>query len=130
MLNLPSEAIFSTSNQKRCHVEDFDGNCSRRRRLGYFSWISINSSSTNSTAASNEVDFKTEAFRRMHNLELLLLDNVKVSGDYEDFPKKLIWLCWQGFPLKSIPEKFYLENLVGLDLRNSTLQHVWKGTRV
>ncbi|CAL9009303.1 unnamed protein product [Prunus brigantina] len=65
----------------------------------------------------------------MHNLELLLLDNVKVSGDYEDFPKKLIWLCWRGFPLKSIPEKFYLENLVGLDLRNSSLQHVWKGTR-
>ncbi|ONI16932.1 hypothetical protein PRUPE_3G130900 [Prunus persica] len=129
MLNLPSEAIFSTSNQNRCHVEDFDGNCSRRRRLGYFSWISINSSSTNSAAASNEVDFKAEAFRRMHNLELLLLDNVKVGGDYEDFPKKLIWLCWRGFPLKSIPEKFYLENLVGLDLRNSTLQHVWKGTR-
>ncbi|KAH0982041.1 hypothetical protein GBA52_009218 [Prunus armeniaca] len=129
MLNLPSKAIFSTSNQKRCHVEDFDGNCSRRRRLGYFSWISINSSSTNSAAASNEVDFKAEAFRRMHNLELLLLDNVKVSGDYEDFPKKLLWLCWRGFPLKSIPEKFYLENLVGLDLRNSSLQHVWKGTR-
>ncbi|VVA21175.1 PREDICTED: TMV resistance N [Prunus dulcis] len=129
MLNLPSEAIFSTSNQNRCHVEDFDGNCSRRRRLGYFSCISINYSSTNSTAASNEVDFKAEAFRRMHNLELLLLDDVKVSGDYEDFPKKLIWLCWRGFPLKSIPEKFYLENLVGLDLRNSSLQHVWKGNR-
>ncbi|XP_008233337.2 PREDICTED: putative disease resistance protein At4g11170, partial [Prunus mume] len=83
MLILPSEAIFSTSNQKRCHVEDFDGNCSRRRRLGYFSWISINSSSTNSAAASNEVAFKAEAFRRMHNLELLLLDNEFLEQPYK-----------------------------------------------
>ncbi|CAL2244438.1 unnamed protein product [Prunus armeniaca] len=65
----------------------------------------------------------------MHNLELLLLDNVKVSGGYEDFPKNLIWLSWRGCALKSIPTNFYLENLIALDLRNSSLQHVWKGTK-
>ncbi|XP_034206988.1 disease resistance protein RPV1-like [Prunus dulcis] len=137
MLNIPmlikdesSKIISSGSNRKRFHVEDYDGNCSSsRRRLGFFSWQSISFSSTNSFPVSNEIGFKTEAFRRMHNLELLLLDNVKISGGYEDFPKNLIWLSWRGFALKSLPTNFYLENLIVLDLRNSSLQHVWKGTR-
>ncbi|XP_016647286.1 PREDICTED: TMV resistance protein N-like [Prunus mume] len=137
MLNIPmlikdesSKIASSGSNRKRFHVEDYDGNCSSsRRRLGFFSWQSISFSSTNSFPVSNEIGFKTEAFRRMQNLELLLLDNVQVSGGYEDFPKNLIWLSWRGFALKSIPTNFYLENLIALDLRNSSLQHVWKGTR-
>ncbi|CAL8130203.1 unnamed protein product [Prunus armeniaca] len=137
MLNIPmlikdesSKITSSGSNRKRFHVEDYDGNrSSSRRRLGFFSWQSISFSSTNSFPVSNGIGFKTEAFRRMHNLELLLLDNVKISGGYEDFPKNLIWLSWRGFALKSIPTNFYLENLIALDLRNSSLQHVWKGTK-
>ncbi|XP_008228037.2 PREDICTED: TMV resistance protein N-like [Prunus mume] len=134
MLNIikdeSSKIISSGSNRKRFHVEDYDGNCSSsRRRLGFFSWLSISFSSTNSFPVSNEIRFKTEAFRRMQNLELLLLDNVKISGGYEDFPKNLIWLSWRGCALKSIPTNFYLENLIALDLRNSSLQDVWKGTK-
>lgn len=137
MLDLPmllkgesSETKFSRSTKKRCHVEDYDGNCTKRRQLGFFPWQSVDSTSKNSALAPNEVDFKSEAFRRMQNLKLLLVNNVKVSGCYEDFPKNLVWLSWRGFPLKSIPVDFYLENLVVLDMRNSSLQHVWKGTRV
>ncbi|KAM1427564.1 hypothetical protein FF1_019721 [Malus domestica] len=74
--------------------------------------------------------FETKAFTKMLNLELLLLDNVKLSGSYEDFPKKLIWLSWRGFSLKSIPANFCMENLVVLDLRKSSLQHVWNGTKI
>lgn len=120
------------SNKKRSHVEDYDGSFSRRRRLDFFSWKSIasNFSSTKSAPASKEVDFKTEAFTRMNNLELLQLYNVKTSGGFEDFPKNLAWLSWRGFPLKSLPANFCLENLAVLDLRNSSLQHVWKGHRV
>ncbi|XP_020415535.1 disease resistance protein RML1A [Prunus persica] len=137
MLNIPmlikdesSKITSSGSNRKRFHVEDYDGNCSSsRRRLGFFSWQSISFSSTNSFPVSNGIGFKTEAFRRMHNLELLLLDNVKISGGYEDFSKNLIWLSSRGFALKSIPTNFRLENLIALDLRNSSLQHVWKGTK-
>ncbi|KAL6285073.1 hypothetical protein ACE6H2_009463 [Prunus campanulata] len=125
----PSKTICSGSNKKRCHAEDYDSN-KKRRRLGFFSWQSINFSSTSSVVVSNEVDFKTEAFRRMHNLEILLLSNVNINGGYEDFPKHLIWLSWRGFPLKSIPANFYLENLVALELQNSRLEHVWKGTKL
>ncbi|XP_050136944.1 disease resistance protein RPV1-like isoform X3 [Malus sylvestris] len=130
MLNLASKRTFVGSDKKRCHVEDYDGNCSRRRRLGFFSWKPISFSSTNSASASNETDFKSEAFRRMHNLEILILNNVNIRGSYEEFSKNLVCLSWRGFHLKSIPENFCLENLVVLDMRNSSLQHVWNGTRV
>ncbi|BBG97106.1 hypothetical protein Prudu_006122 [Prunus dulcis] len=104
---------------------DYDGSFSRRRRLDFFSWKSIasNFSSTNSAPASNEVNFKREAFKRMNNLELLQLYNANISGGFEDFPKNLACLSWRGFPLKSLPANFCLENLVVLDLRNSSLQH-------
>ncbi|CAN6569914.1 unnamed protein product [Malus baccata var. baccata] len=130
MLNLASKRTFVGSDNKRCHAEDYDGNCSRRRRLGFFSWKPVSFSSTNSASASNEIDFKSEAFRRMHNLEILMLNNVNVRGSYEEFSKKLVCLSWRGFHLKSIPENFCLENLVVLDMRNSSLQHVWNETRV
>ncbi|XP_048430327.1 disease resistance protein RPV1-like isoform X2 [Pyrus x bretschneideri] len=129
MLNLASKRTFVGCHKKRCHDEDYDGNCSRRRRLGIFAWKPISFSSTNSASAPNETDFEAEAFRRMHNLELLMLNNVNVRGSYEEFPKSLICLSWRGFHLKSVPENFYLENLVVLDMRNSSLQHVWNGIR-
>ncbi|KAM1061230.1 hypothetical protein FF1_025742 [Malus domestica] len=130
MLNLASKRTFVGSDNKRCHVEDYDGNCSRRRGLGFFSWKPISFSSTNSASASNEIDFKSQAFRRMHNLEILILNNVNIRGSYEEFSKNLVCLSWRGFHLKSIPKNFCLENLVVLDMRNSSLQHVWNGTRV
>ncbi|XP_068303771.1 disease resistance protein RPV1-like [Pyrus communis] len=129
MLNLASKGSFVGCHKKRCNDEDYDGNCSRRRRLSFFAWKPISFSSTNSASASNETDFEAEAFRRMHNLELLMLNNVNVRGSYEEFPKSLICLSWRGFHLKSVPENFYLENLVVLDMRNSSLQHVWNGIR-
>ncbi|KAK9944962.1 hypothetical protein M0R45_010501 [Rubus argutus] len=62
-----SKAILG-SNKKRWHnAEESDGNCSRRRRLSFFSWKSINYSSTNLASTSSESDFKTEAFSRMQS---------------------------------------------------------------
>ncbi|KAK9932115.1 hypothetical protein M0R45_019364 [Rubus argutus] len=124
-----SRTLFSGSNSKRRHVDDYDGNSSGRRRLGLFSWQSFSFSSSNTTPASDEGDLKTVAFKRMHNLEVLLLNNVKFSRGFEDFPKNMIWLSWRGFSLNSIPASLYLRSLVVLDLRNSSLQCVWKGTK-
>ncbi|XP_028949598.1 disease resistance protein RPV1-like isoform X2 [Malus domestica] len=91
--------------------------------------LMLNFPSTDSSPVLNEEGFETKAFTEMLNLELLLLDNVKLSGSYEDFPKNLILLSWRGFSLKSIPANFCLRNLVVLDLRKSSLQHVWRGTK-
>ncbi|RXH90729.1 hypothetical protein DVH24_035493 [Malus domestica] len=99
---------------------------SRQKWHNIFSSEPMNTSST--THSSNEPAFKAEAFRKMHNLEFLLLDNAKINGDYGDFPKNLVSLSWRGFPLQSIPANFCLEYLVALELQNSRLQHVWEGT--
>ena len=79
---------------------------------------------------SNEVDIETEAFAKMQRLKLLQLDYVKLNGDFKDFPKGLIWLRWHGFPLQSLPTDFDIKRLVVLDMRNSSLKHFWKDTKV
>ena len=84
----------------------------------------------NSIGNSDQKELKTEAFARMRNLRLLHLNDVKIKGGFKDFPKRLTWLSWHRFPLKSIPSDFPMESLVALDLSHSKLEHVWKGTKV
>ncbi|KAJ9162704.1 hypothetical protein P3X46_022460 [Hevea brasiliensis] len=102
------------------------GNYSKRHHLGFFSRQHVSSGLANSFY---EARLKTKAFANMDRLKLLQLNYVKLSGDYGDFPKGLVWLFWRGFPLKYIPKNFHLENLAVLDMRNSSLINVWKGTR-
>ncbi|XP_061350813.1 disease resistance protein RUN1-like [Gastrolobium bilobum] len=70
--------------------------------------------------------FGTKAFEKMKSLRLLQLHCVKLDGDYEYLPKHLRWVYWQGFPLKYIPDKFYLEKAVAISLKHSNLKLVWK----
>ncbi|KAK7257390.1 hypothetical protein RIF29_31337 [Crotalaria pallida] len=66
----------------------------------------------------------------MKRLRLLQLDQVHLIGNYGCIPKCLRWVYWQGFPLEYIPDNFYQENLVALDLRHSNLKLVWKKPQV
>ncbi|XP_059631372.1 disease resistance protein RPV1-like [Cornus florida] len=133
-----TEKFISSDNAKRHHLEDFldkltlpsESNSLKRRRLSFFSWFPINSTSTRSHSTSDEVDLQTDAFSSMGRLRLLHLNNVRLTGDYEEFPRKLRWLCWRGFPLESIPSGFPLESLVALDMRNSSLKQVWNGNKL
>uniref|UniRef100_A0A7N0TXK3 TIR domain-containing protein n=1 Tax=Kalanchoe fedtschenkoi TaxID=63787 RepID=A0A7N0TXK3_KALFE len=72
---------------------------------------------------------KTNAFTKMENLDLLLLENVKLDGGFEDFPKGIKWLLWKGCPLNEIPSDFELDELVVLDMQKSCLVHVWNGLK-
>ncbi|KAM5551046.1 hypothetical protein ABKV19_027423 [Rosa sericea] len=125
MLNLHKENTLF--NNKRCHTEEYDRNCSRWRWFGFFSWKLNNFSSTE--LYSDMPKFKSEALKRMHNLKILLLNNVKFSGCCDDFPKQISWFSWQGFPSESIPKEFHLQTLVVLELQNSKLQVVWEGKK-
>ncbi|XP_061944833.1 disease resistance protein RUN1-like isoform X2 [Populus nigra] len=75
------------------------------------------------------VDLNTDAFASMSNLKLIHLNNLRLKGGYENFPKGLVWLCWHHVPWDHIPVDFYLEDLIVLDLCNSSLRHVWHGIR-
>ncbi|CAL5380089.1 unnamed protein product [Camellia sinensis] len=83
-----------------------------------------------SFSESDEDDLKTDAFSQMHNLRLLQLNNVRLSGGYQKFPMKLRWLCWHGFSLKFIPNDFTLDSLVVLEMQNSSLEQLWKRTKL
>ncbi|XP_010263320.1 PREDICTED: TMV resistance protein N-like [Nelumbo nucifera] len=79
---------------------------------------------------SSRVCCSAEALRKMHKLRLLQLHFVDITGDFRHCSRELRWLCWHGFPLKFIPSKFYLENLVVLDMQRSKLEKVWKELKV
>ncbi|KAJ6951594.1 disease resistance protein RUN1-like [Populus alba x Populus x berolinensis] len=79
--------------------------------------------------ASKCLDLNTDAFASMSNLKLIHLNNLRLKGGYENFPKGLVWLCWHHAPWDHIPVDFYLEDLIVLDLCNSSLRHVWHGIR-
>lgn len=73
---------------------------------------------------------KTEVFSMMRKLKLLKLNKVQLSGDYKEFPKRLKWLCWQGYTLRSLPNDFPLSSLVAIDMQSSKLQKLVQGNMV
>ncbi|KAM7469872.1 hypothetical protein LguiA_008055 [Lonicera macranthoides] len=96
----------------------------------YFGWFSFLFGRTLSiTSRSPDVELRTEAFEKMENLRLLKLNYIDLRGRYDQFPKKLLWLCWHGFPLKSVPIDLQLKKLVALDLRHSKLEELWAGPK-
>ncbi|KAM7493885.1 hypothetical protein LguiB_028494 [Lonicera macranthoides] len=77
----------------------------------------------------NEKPISCKKFERMHNLRLLQINYVHLTGSFGCLPEELKWLSWQHCPLKELPSDFLLENLVVLDLRYSSLTYVWQGIK-
>ncbi|KAI8025472.1 putative disease resistance protein, partial [Camellia lanceoleosa] len=120
--------VKKITNPKLRHIAHLlcERRSSKRRRLG---WLPINYASTGQSSELGELDLKTDAFSQMHKLRLLQLYDVHLSGGYDEFPKKLRWLCWHGLPLTVIPDDFPLENMVVLEFSNSSLKQFWKGSK-
>ncbi|XP_021801331.1 TMV resistance protein N-like [Prunus avium] len=78
---------------------------------------------------STEIVLETNAFARMRELKLLHLNHVQLDGSYAEFCTRLRWLCWNKFPLDSIPTDFPLGSLVVLEMQYSRLSQVFKGTK-
>ncbi|KAL7235606.1 hypothetical protein ACSBR1_018992 [Camellia fascicularis] len=131
--DMPAKSASGAQSQNEDFLAEHtmfnEGNSLKRRRRGLFSFLRVIPAFTESFLESDEDDLKTDAFSQMHNLRLLQLNNVSLSGGYQKFPKKLRWLCWHGFPLKSIPNDFTLDSLVVLEMQNSSLEQLWKRTR-
>ncbi|KAK2976556.1 hypothetical protein RJ640_015417 [Escallonia rubra] len=72
-----------------------------------------------------EVDFSSDALKKMDRLRLLKFRNVYFSQVIEYLPNQLRWLYWHGYPSKSLPATFKAANLVGLDLFWSHLEQFW-----
>ncbi|KAK4479966.1 hypothetical protein RD792_013020 [Penstemon davidsonii] len=87
-------------------------------------------SSTSMDSSSSLANYiGTDSFAKMHNLKLLKLNYMNLSGHYKEFPRRLRWLSWRHCSLKSIPSDFPLENIVVIDIRYSSLKQIWKGVK-
>ncbi|XP_050128824.1 disease resistance protein RUN1-like [Malus sylvestris] len=81
--------------------------------------------------SSKKASFRTKSFAGMKKLRLLQLSNVDLTGNFKHFTKELRWLCWQGFPFKSMPKHLLNQpKLVALDLRFSQLRQGWKNSKL
>ncbi|KAL4618339.1 hypothetical protein ACB092_06G003000 [Castanea dentata] len=74
-----------------------------------------------------EVDAK--AFSNMHLLRVLQLNYARLKGNFQCPSKRLRYLEWYGFPMKSIPADIYMENLVALYMPYSSLRELWTGNK-
>ncbi|KAF3489756.1 hypothetical protein F2Q69_00055442 [Brassica cretica] len=76
------------------------------------------------------------AFKKMGNLRFLtiftnkyMLDKkVHLTDSFDHLPPKLKLLCWEGYPMKSLPSNFCPERLVKLKMKNSKLKKLWDGS--
>jgi hypothetical protein len=66
----------------------------------------------------------------MKKLKLLQLDHAILTGDYHHLSKELRWIHWQGFTFNYIPDEFYQGNLVVIVIKYSSINQVWKETKV
>ncbi|PWA33997.1 Disease resistance protein [Artemisia annua] len=58
----------------------------------------------------------------MDSLQLLKLNQLKLTGTYQNIFKELRWLCWREFFLEAIPPELDMENLVAIDMSCSKLK--------
>ncbi|CAI8608152.1 unnamed protein product [Vicia faba] len=79
---------------------------------------------------TGRICFSTNAFQEMKKLRLLKLDGTDLKGDYGLISKQLRWVDWQRSTFKFIPNGFDMGNLVVLELKYSSVEQVWRETKL
>lgn len=86
----------------------------------------------------SEVFASDRAFEGFTNLMLLNFCDLSYDGEtrvhlpngLSYLPRKLRYLRWDGYPLKTLPSRFHPEFLVELCMSNSHLEKLWNGIQV
>ncbi|KAF3778170.1 TMV resistance protein [Nymphaea thermarum] len=78
-----------------------------------------------SCLSKDSVDMDAESFAGMSQLKLLWLGNVILGGEYGHFPRTLKWLKWNPRYLDTLPRTLPLDNIVVLNLSESSITQVW-----
>jgi hypothetical protein len=58
------------------------------------------------------------------------LASVYLPKSIMPFHDNLTYLEWDGYPLTSLPQPFYAEQLIEIRLQNSNVEHLWHGIQV
>lgn len=83
-----------------------------------------------------ELELNKKVFKNTRNLKLLKIYNcferciVYPPQGHEHLPESLVYLHWESYPSKSLPENFTLEKLVELHMPFSQVDKLWDGSLV
>ncbi|KAL0693906.1 hypothetical protein Bca4012_061086 [Brassica carinata] len=84
----------------------------------------------------NIMDISPRALKKMCDLRFLKIYNTRRDKNVRvhlpedmNFPPPLRLLHWEEYPGECLPHTFRPENLVELNLEESNLKHLWKGTQ-
>ncbi|CAK7323557.1 unnamed protein product [Dovyalis caffra] len=90
--------------------------------------------SLDTSKLSREMHLESDAFAKMDCLRFLKfyghrrLTRIHLpSSGLKYLSDELRYLCWDGFPCKSLPQNFCAENLFELEFWRSKVEKLWKG---
>ncbi|XP_030970817.1 TMV resistance protein N-like [Quercus lobata] len=78
---------------------------------------------------SKKSQWNLEAFSKMPNLKLLIINGVHISYGPKHLPYGLKCLHWIDYPLKSLPSSFESDELVELCMFHSKIKRLWEGIK-
>ncbi|KAK9050269.1 hypothetical protein SSX86_030761 [Deinandra increscens subsp. villosa] len=104
-----------------CHNDSFDV-LKKEKGTGSLLGLALDMRMLDKKESHGSLELKTGSLSKMHNLMLLQLNFVQLSGSFKNFPRQLRWLCMHGFPLKSITIDVPMEYLVALDISYSNIE--------
>ncbi|XVF78427.1 hypothetical protein PTKIN_Ptkin14bG0131800 [Pterospermum kingtungense] len=78
---------------------------------------------------NNTFSLNGDAFLKMKKLRLLKVFSLPNCDDLKYLPDELRLLEWYGYPFKSLPSGFKMDNLVALLLPYGRIQQLWKGNK-
>ena len=91
------------------------------------------------TRKVNEVKLHSKTFEKMENLRMLHFESdapwiesnvVQLASSLESLPDGLKILCWDGFPQRSLPQNYWPQNLVRLEMIRCHLEQLWEPDQV
>ena len=74
----------------------------------------------------NKAIWQAEHFASLNELQILILEDCDVQGDFSKWSRELRWLKWRHMNLIELPQDLQLPNLIVLDLAyNKHLYCIW-----
>jgi hypothetical protein len=74
----------------------------------------------------NEAIWQAKQFASLNELQILILEDCDVKGDFSKWSRELRWLKWRHLNLIELPQDLLLPNLIVLDLAyNKHLYCIW-----